>query len=91
MKVLSEQWVKIRKPHHCWGCTKEYPVGTKMQRITSVDGGEISSVYWCNVCDHFILTDKNAREDNQDGFGFSYGDLRDYENYPKEAVINAQH
>ena len=83
LSIISEQKVKTRKPHHCWGCTKEYPIGTEMERVTSVDGGEITSVYWCNTCNDFLRTDKEARDNCFCGDWFGYGDLRCYENYPK--------
>ena len=46
-------FVIIRKPHTCWGCGLQYPVGTRMQYIVSADGGEIATAYWCEVCNEY--------------------------------------
>jgi len=78
MQVISERTRKIRKTHHCWGCTREYPIGTDMNYVVSVDGRRICGVYWCDICDKFMQD--NWREMDLD-YGFDYGDFLEYDNY----------
>jgi len=47
---ISAETVKTRKPHKCWGCAREFPKGTMLQRIVNADGGTIYTTYWCPVC-----------------------------------------
>lgn len=82
MDIVSDKKVKTRKSHKCWGCTEDIPIGSTVLLITSVDDGQIASVYWCNVCEGFLNTLNSY--DKQDGFLF--GELSEYEDYPfKEA------
>ena len=64
--IMSSENVKIRKPHKCWGCGETYPVGTKMDRVISKDGGEFSTAYWCPICIDII----NEHDYNDDEFAF---------------------
>lgn len=48
--ILRWETVITRKPHHCWGCGKTHPAGTSMINAAYVDGGSVSSCYWCDVC-----------------------------------------
>ena len=70
MKVISQKIVKTHKPHHCWGCTKLLPTGSEVQAIVSVDGDQIGTSYWCDVC-------AEVAQDYDDGNGFYYGEMRD--------------
>lgn len=79
MNVLLDMSVTTRKPHHCWGCTKEYPAKTKMRVITNTDGGCIFTSYWCQTCMDFIETLEPYQKED----GFDYGDLLNFEEYPK--------
>ena len=71
MDQLTLKVVKIRKPHNCWGCTKEFPIGTEMTNSVTVDQGEFSSTYWCEECVEIM----NDLEDWNDD-GFLFGELR---------------
>ncbi len=71
MELVTQKVVKTRKPHNCWGCTLQIPIGTLIQTVTSVDGGLIVKVYWCDKCQSFM--DTLDSYDTQDGFG--YGEL----------------
>ena len=73
MEVISQEKVKIRKSHNCWGCTNVFEPPAEMERVTSVDGGSIGSVYWCDTCQR-ILDDMDIY-DKQDGF--AYGELKE--------------
>lgn len=53
MSIISSKTVKTRKEHTCFGCRRKMPKGSKLERITSVDGGDISTNYWCNVCQSY--------------------------------------
>jgi uncharacterized Fe-S center protein len=55
MKTLTNKEVKIRKPHKCWGCAKEFPIGTIMRFTTQVDSdNNIASSYWCEKCQEIL-------------------------------------
>jgi predicted SprT family Zn-dependent metalloprotease len=71
MICLSNKIVRTRKDHKCWGCTKLFPKGSLLKKITSVDGGEILTVYYCGEC-QYELTMIDSR-DYQDGI--LYGEL----------------
>ena len=47
--------VKIRKPHRCDGCSRSWPVGTRMVTWTGKWDGDphVDRVYLCLVCDRF--------------------------------------
>ena len=71
MDTLSQKTVKTKKPHHCWGCAKEFPTGTELLKSVSVDQGEFSSSYWCKACEEIM----DDLEDWQKEDGFTYGEL----------------
>ena len=88
MNVIAETKVKIRKPRHCWGCKTEYPQGTLMNRVVSVDGGNIQSAYWCKTCDDYLA---KHRHDIDFDNGFDYGDLLNFDDYiPFSEAVNAK-
>ena len=72
-EIVKSKTVITRKPHHCWGCTKEYPAGSEMACVVSVDGGVIGRAYWCNSCNDFLR--KHGAEIDPWNDGFCYGDL----------------
>ena len=47
--VLSQKDVKTRKEHKCFGCGRKFEKGSILSRVTSVDGGQISTSYWCGL------------------------------------------
>jgi len=73
MDQLSLKTVKIRKPHKCWGCTKEFPIGTTMTKSVTVDQGEFSSCYWCKECENFLSTLKDWELED----GIAFGELKE--------------
>ena len=78
MNIVSDKKVKTRKPHKCWGCMEDIPTGATVQAVTSVDGGKIATVYWCDRCADFI-TKVDWGED-----GWEFGELKQCEGYTKE-------
>ena len=70
MGVISCKAVKTKKDHKCFGCARKFPKGSKLQRITSADGGEIQSNYWCDVCQEYW----SEYMESDDCIGF--GDLK---------------
>ena len=69
--TLSHKEVKIRKEHRCFGCSRKLPVGTILEKITTVDNGRFTTTYWCDVCriywnEHMLWNDE-----------INCGDLRD--------------
>lgn len=71
---MSHTWVtkrKTRKPHKCWGCCEDIPVGSLIEFTVSVDGS-FCSAYWCDVCSNVMDTlDYWEKQD-----GFAYGDIK---------------
>lgn len=74
MEFLTDKKVKTRKSHVCHGCASSYPAKTEMRYVTSKDGGEISSAYWCKTCEEIMdkTWDYTDRED-----GVEFGMVRD--------------
>ena len=66
---------KVRKPRHCWGCAKQYPVGTVMGYSVSVDCGSIASAYWCDECEKYMTTLSND-DRSYLSEGVDYGDIK---------------
>ncbi|MDD5701599.1 MAG: hypothetical protein PHU23_06055 [Dehalococcoidales bacterium] len=88
MKNISENMVKTRKPHHCWGCTTEYPIGTEMLRVTTEDCGKLSSVYWCKICDKYLQDHRNDFYFDQ---GFEYGYMLNEDGYTVSHPLKETH
>jgi len=86
MDTLSAKIVKTRKVHTCWGCRKTIPLGTPTMTVTTADGGMISTVRWCCLCDK--VWEKHWRD--IDPFGdcdFPFGFIADeYPDYLSEAA-----
>lgn len=70
MDVIGRKVVLTRKPHICFGCGREFPKGTKMERSCVVDSGEAWTCYLCQTC---IDISKEMRYNDE----FCYGDLRE--------------
>lgn len=70
MAIISQKTVNTRKEHQCFGCGRKMDKGTKMEAITSTDGGSISTDYWCKVCQSYWETHMS------DGDEIGYGELR---------------
>jgi hypothetical protein len=68
--TLINKQVTTRKPHHCWGCAREFPVGSVLQYTESVDAGEFGRSYWCPVCAK-ILPEIDPWD-----YGVNYGEVR---------------
>ena len=49
----SAKIVTTRKDHHCWGCYRKFPPGSKMWRISflNAEGGGYATVHVCKTCD----------------------------------------
>lgn len=76
---MSHTWVekrKTRKPHKCWGCCKDIPIGSVVEFTVTVDGS-FCKAYWCDVC--CAVMDELDYCDKQDGFAF--GDIKNF--YPE--------
>lgn len=50
MHILKDKIVKIRKHHSCWGCGREFPAGSTLRKVVTVDAGDFAHTYWCAVC-----------------------------------------
>lgn len=69
MDVLGRKIVLTRKPHICFGCGREFPKGTSMEKGCVVDGG----AWTCYLCQTCIDIVSKMRYDDE----FGYGDLRE--------------
>lgn len=54
MDVLMDKLVKTRKPHRCWGCSREMRPGSMMRCKSTVDACGFMSSYFCVVCDEYM-------------------------------------
>ncbi len=77
METLSQKLVTTRKPHQCWGCEKVFPAGTKLSCVTTADGGEFNTVYWCARCQE-VLQEHGEDIDRYDD-GLLLGEVAEYE------------
>ena len=68
-ELISTKDVVTRKPHRCFGCAREFPFRTKMQKDFIVDGKPFTS-YLCETCQEVVS--KWAYDEE-----FGYGDLRE--------------
>jgi len=69
--ILTDKMVTTRKNQSCWGCAREFPVGTRLRKTVIVDAGDFNSSYWCEVC-LTIWSECGYRDDD----GISQGDLK---------------
>lgn len=68
-EVIGQKTVKTRKDHVCFGCGRNFPKGTLMERSCVVDNG-LWTCYLCKSCQ------KASSELNwKDEYGF--GELRE--------------
>lgn len=82
-ETLTDKTVTTRKPHRCWGCAREFPAGTKLTLIESVDGGEWYRGYWCPVCEAVWDNGRYYRDDE----GVSFGELKREDNSWEETRV----
>ena len=89
METLSAKTVQTRKPHPCWGCRSNQPSGTKMLRVVTADGGDLTAVYWCPICCR-VLQDYGGDIDPYCE-GFLEGEiLDDFREYYDEAKMRCE-
>lgn len=68
METINSHMVITRKSHKCWGCAREFPKGSKLDRVTNVESGELTTVYFCPVCTEWFT-------ETQDDEGVEFGSL----------------
>ena len=81
---ISNKCVTTRKPHHCWGCNRKFPAGTRLTAKVCADGGVIYTVYWCEVCER-VWTVGDYRNDEE----MNEGDMRE-DDYWEEARVEIE-
>ena len=64
--VGSSKIVKVRKPHKCFSCFREFGNGKQMDKWSGVYDGVWNSGYTCLTC-HEIHNHKSIREDFYEG------------------------
>lgn len=70
-QIISAKYVKTRKPHQCFGCAREFPKGSILNREAVEDGGTVFAAYMCHDCEKY-LQERYPFEDE-----FCFGDLRE--------------
>ena len=69
-EILSSKIVKTRTAHNCFGCAREFPIGTKMLKEGVLDSNKVFSCYLCETCQTIV---GNMRYNDE----FGYGDLKE--------------
>ena len=70
-EVIHHKYVKTRKPHTCFGCAREFPKGSILNREAVADGGSVFTAYMCPSCEEYIINELLPYDE------FGFGDLRD--------------
>lgn len=68
-EIIGRKIVTTKKPHICFGCSREFPKRTKMERSYVVD----RTVWTCYLCPTCIEITSLMRWGDE----FGYGDLRE--------------
>lgn len=74
-QILRSKIVVTKAPHKCWGCTQEYPAGTRMEFSVCIDTGKVFNSYYCPTCLKYI----NKTQYFSQGDEVCFGEL--YQNY----------
>lgn len=69
-EVIGQKTVKTRKDHVCFGCGRNFPKGSLMERSCVVDNG-LWTCYLCSTCQKISASLKYGDE-------YGFGDLREY-------------
>lgn len=69
-EVIGQKTVKTRKDHVCFGCGRNFPKGSLMERSCVVDNG-LWTCYLCPTCKKISASLKYGDE-------YGFGDLREY-------------
>lgn len=69
--IIHSKCVKTRKPHICFGCAREFPKGSILNREAVADGGSVFTAYMCPSCEKYIINELPPYDE------FGFGDLRD--------------
>ena len=68
-EVIGQKTVKTRKDHVCFGCGRNFPKGSLMERSCVVDNG-LRTCYLCSACQKVSASLKYGDE-------YGFGDLRE--------------
>lgn len=79
-RVFNCHEVLTRKPHTCFGCGREFPKGTYMERQVVQNDREVYTIHLCNTCQDVIS------ENLQDGEIYYEGELLE-KTLAKESII----
>jgi hypothetical protein len=79
---------KTRKRHRCFGCNRVIPKGTRADKATSAEDGEVYSSYMCLDCAEFQMTPaaRGAKEDD----GCIYPGCFADESYARFPILEAR-
>lgn len=69
--VIGARVVTTRKKHRCFGCDREFPEGSKMERSCLINDAMMSTCYLCETC--LLLMQEIEPPDG----AFKYGELRE--------------
>lgn len=71
-EIIAHKYVKTRKPHKCFGCAREFPKGSILNREAVADGGTVFTAYVCPTCEDYLKSGDYTGEE------FCFGDLREF-------------
>lgn len=85
--IFSEESVKIRKPHKCYGCGDKYEKGELLTVSKGITDGTFWSCYWCPICNSYIKSPLFHWEDHDDGIGpYELQENSNYEGFRKKFI-----
>lgn len=73
IKTIKKRAVKIRTPHVCFGCGREFSKGVEMEYSFQEDGGVVFSSYLCGTCQKVV----ESLASRYGYIEYGHGDLRD--------------
>lgn len=68
MTTLSHNLVKIRKPHKCWGCLREFSPPSSLFRWSVAGENTVWGGYSCVACDELMGILEDDGEGHPRGF-----------------------
>lgn len=81
--IIGAKVVTTRKSHICFGCGREFPKGSRMEKSLVIDGTPFS----CYLCETCLSITQNMEPWDE----FGYGDLREEALEIEEALKGEKH
>lgn len=81
--ILKDKLVKIKKQRRCFGCCRQFEIGSFMQYQAQVFDGDFNQTYHCQTCEKYLTYFSNLFND---GDGYCCGWMLDEMNGSKQTV-----